>query len=293
VTGWSFRLAMWIVLGMAGMTLATESRSGADPMEDARAGSVALLKDGDAPKAIELLSRSLASGELSPLNVVLVLSLRGDALLRLGNYEKGISDYSTALRFQPRNAIILNNRALGFSLLGKYDEAFVDYDHALEIGTNAYRSFFGRAILLFLSRNYSNAAKDFAESLRLNPSRVYSAIWLYIAHARLGRLDTKDLAKYAPEEPRTQTKWPTPIVGLFVGVTPEDFVWESAKKGTEQQKIDQSCEANFYIGEYHLLHSKQEAAALSLFDNVIRECPRDFYELLAARNERLGQSREK
>jgi lipoprotein NlpI len=292
VTGWVFRLIVWVVLSTATMNLAAGSRAHADPMEDARAGSVALVKDGDAPKAIELLSHSLASDQLSPLNEALVHSLRGDAFLRLGDYKKGIADYETALDIQPSNSIILNNRALAYSLSGDYDAAMADYDRALQIGTNSYRSFFGRGVILFVLRNYSEAARDFAESLRLNPSRVYSAIWLYLAHTRMGKLDTKDLEKYAPEEAGAQTKWPTPIVALLLKVKSEDSIWESARKGSENEKLGQVCEANFYIGEYESIHGNREKSQ-NLFKNAIRDCPRDFYELVAARNERLGESREK
>jgi tetratricopeptide (TPR) repeat protein len=52
------------------------------------------------------------------------------------DYDRAIADYSEALKLQPNNAVIHNNRGTAFHFKKNYDRAIADYDQAIKIDPN-------------------------------------------------------------------------------------------------------------------------------------------------------------
>jgi lipoprotein NlpI len=77
------------------------------------------------------------------------------------------------------------------------------------------------------------------------------------------------------------TKWPAPVIRLFLGQTTSAAVLAAADDPDANTKRGQVCEANFYSGEFALQRGVKEEAA-RLFHLAAADCPRDFVERPAA-----------
>ena len=84
----------------------------------------------------------------------------------------------------------------------------------------------------------------------------YSVIWRYLARERAGENGRAELEANAA---RVKSKdWPYPVFELYLERrSPSDVLSVASKP-------DERCEAQFYIGEWHLLHGNRAAAATAL-----------------------------
>jgi lipoprotein NlpI len=80
------------------------------------------------------------------------------------------------------------------------------------------------------------------------------------------------------------TKWPAPIVRLFLGETTPEEVFAAADDADANKKKGQVCEANFYSGELALQRGTREEA-VRLFRLAAADCPKTFIEWSAANAE--------
>jgi lipoprotein NlpI len=285
IMGVTARVVFWdsALLTICLFSACLPSAAAADAVDDTRK-ALATLKADNAAGAISLFTRALQSNELSPRNQAVVLNLRGTAWHRSGSYEEAVTDYSHALALQPDYAVALNNRALAYHEMGRDEAALSDYDQALQLGTTTYRTYFGRGVLKFDEGNFRGAATDFLDSLRLNPSRVYSALWYYLATYRAGKPDASLLIRFAAEQGSEDRDWPRPVAGLYLGRTSPEQVRSAAESGGPTDQRDHYCEANFYIGELEIQKGNAEAAK-NLFLMSQEHCPLDFYEYYTSKVE--------
>ena len=65
--------------------------------------------------------------------------------------------------------------------------------------------------------------------------------------------------------------WPYPVVELFLGRCSPEMTLKAASKP------DDRCEAQFYIGEWHLLRGNRASARIALA-NASAACPKAFME---------------
>jgi tetratricopeptide (TPR) repeat protein len=75
-----------------------------------------------------------------------------------------------ALKLNPKNAEVYNNRANAYSLLGKYDQALQDYDTALKLEPKNAMIYANRGLVKLRQGKNAEAEKDFAKSFELDPS---------------------------------------------------------------------------------------------------------------------------
>ena len=75
--------------------------------------------------------------------------------------------------------------------------------------------------------------------------------------------------------------WPAPVLLMFVGETKPEAVVEAADDANATVKQAQTCEANFYAGQYVLI-SRNREEALKFFRAAAKDCPRGFLEGIAA-----------
>ena len=118
------------------------------------------------------------------------------------------------------------------------------------------------------------------QSSALNPKYAYAALWLHIVDTR-NNLPSR-LAEAAKQI--DMTKWPAPIIRLFLGqATPEALLAtaDDPDAKTKQRKV---CEVNFYSAEL-ALHRRAKDEATRLFRLAATECPESFTERAAARAE--------
>jgi lipoprotein NlpI len=224
------RLSLAAILIFAGVGVAHASG-----LDEANAG-LAAAQRGDDDEALRLYSAALAAGDLSPFNVMLSYHNRGNTYQDKGDYQRAIAEYDIAIQLQP------------------------DYAEA----------YFGRGRARFALGKFADAVMDFAQSLKLDPTDAYSALWLHLARRNSAASDVGELSRNAAKFDRSV--WPGPLLGLYLGeVTPQQVRAASARGDAAIQK-DQGCEAAFYIGEYELLR-KNTGAALSLFREAAKICP--------------------
>jgi len=80
------------------------------------------------------------------------------------------------------------------------------------------------------------------------------------------------------------TKWPAPIIGLFLDQMTPAAVLAAADDPDPIKKKGQVCEANFYSGELSLLKGTKDDAS-RLFQFAVGNCPLTFLEWDAANDE--------
>jgi hypothetical protein len=80
------------------------------------------------------------------------------------------------------------------------------------------------------------------------------------------------------------TKWPAPIIGLFVGQMTAAAVLAAADDLDAATKKEKVCEANFYTGELSLSKGSKEEA-IRLFDFAANDCPRASLQWYASKEE--------
>lgn len=207
----------------------------ASGLDEANAG-LAAAQRGDDEEALRRYSAAIAAGDLSPFNVMLAYHNRGNTYQDKADYRRAIPEYDIAIRLQPG-----------------YAEAW-----------------FARGRARFALGEFSDAVRDFAQSLKLDPGDAYSALWLHLARRKSARSDAGELSRNAVKFDRTV--WPGALLGLYLGeATPQQVRTASARGDAATQK-DQTCEAAFYIGEYELLRNNTVAAG-SLFREAAKICP--------------------
>src|SRR5262249_53739126 len=115
------------------------------------------------------------------------------------------------------------------------------------------------------------------QSSEMDPKDAYSALWLDIVDKR------SNLASRLGEATKQvdMTKWPGPVIRLFLGQLTPEAVLAAADDPDAKTKNDQTCEANFYSGHVALQQSKKDDAA-QMFKLAAATCPKSFVEWLGA-----------
>jgi len=151
-------------------------------------------ENDDPPPDVRIISCTvlIQSGQLSRKLLVAALQLRGHAYDEKGDFTRAISDYTEAIRLDPKNEVGLaslgySSRADAYYFKKDYDRAILDYTEALRLKPEA-KSFLGRALaynqrLVYNSTqarsNLDRANLDFTEALRLNPNDSDFSDWAY------------------------------------------------------------------------------------------------------------------
>jgi tetratricopeptide (TPR) repeat protein len=97
---------------------------------------------------------------------------RGQAYVRKGEHERGIADFSEAIRLDPSDADGFRSRGSAYDDIEKYDLALADYDQALKLDPKNVLAFAYRGITLTNTGELDRAIKDFDEAAKLDPNRA-------------------------------------------------------------------------------------------------------------------------
>ena len=153
--------------------------------------------------------------------------------------------------------------------------ASADLDKAIALDPVEVRALTQRGRLAFSNGNYAAAAKDWAQAWQgnrgdLSIAPAYLPIWIYMLEARDDNARaTSALARRVKE---LEAKvWPYPVASSYLGQMSVEQLDAAAADN------DQKCEANFYIGEWHLLKG-DVASARKRFEQAVAGCPPNFIE---------------
>ena len=238
----------------------------------------AYLLKGDAKRAIADQDEAI---RLSPKNAgAFVLRALGHIAHR--DYDRAIADCDTAVSLDPTRDLAFLLRGYGYQETRDYDRAVADYSETILLHPKGALAFYLRGLAYAEKNDYDRAIADLARAVQFSRD-AYAVVLHYLARARLRQANaTAELEANAAQ--LRQPDWPYPIVEMFLGRRSVQATLETASTP------DQRCEAQFYVGEWHLLQG-QESAALPFFRTATDTCPIDFLEFTGAEAElkRLGR----
>jgi len=185
-----------------------------------------------------------------------------------------------ALLFLPiglKSGFAVNEVFVGLSAEnnGQLDEAEGALTRAIQLEPSLDDGYSERAIVRFARKRYRESAADFRVIEDRKPSWAYAPLILHIARAHARETDREELSENAKAV--DLTVWPGPALALFLGRTEPDMVVHTAARAEQQTHEHQTCEAPFYIGEWHLLRGEIDQGR-SLIEMALKACPADFIE---------------
>ena len=124
--------------------------------------------------------------------------------------------------------------------LGRLDEALNNFNAAIKVGKAPDNSFiYGqRALAKLYTNDTAGAADDAAMALKLKPAEPYYVMWLHVMRARAGQNDADEIAANAKSIDRS--KWPWPVVALFLGSINPDAVRTAAASADQKARASGS-----------------------------------------------------
>ncbi len=229
---------------------------------------------------ITACSRAIKSGKLSSQHLIAAYNIRGYSWHLKGDDDKAIADLGEVIRLTPQDARAYINRGSARAQKGDFDKAIADFNDAVRLAPNESDAYFYRGLALFCRGKYDAAVTDFSEAQRLKAGDAYIVLWRFLALARDQKSEEAKqlLADVASID---QAKWPAPVINLMVGKSDPEAVFKATENADKTIHNNQLCEAKFYVGEWFLLIGDSPKAR-PLFDQAVRECPRDFDEFSAA-----------
>jgi lipoprotein NlpI len=160
-----------------------------------------------------------------------------------------------------------NDRGLARWNKGDVDGAFSDYDQATRLDPNYELPYFNRGVLYLYLGVPSRARAELERASELKPEYAYNALWLDILDRRSG--SPSHLA--AAIKRIDMTKWPAPVIRLYLGQSTTEAVLAAAGDPKADTKRDNVCEADFYTGELARQQGRIDEAK-RLFDLVAANC---------------------
>ncbi len=255
---------------------------GAAAAPDAPAGG----ESANARAYVGQLSKAILSGKLAREEMAEALKRRGVILSDLYELDAALRDLKRAAELTPADESILVERAFVQEKLGNSRAALADLDQAIAAKPDDARARLLRALVRYYGNDLRHAEADFAQTVELadraaREVRGYAVLWLYWTRLRLGKDDRQLLAA---ADPRGPTSWPAAANRLFRReITTRQLLAAAADKDPRVERA-QTCEAHFFIGQFHLLSGRPLLAQAS-FENALATEARSAIEYVYAKRE--------
>jgi lipoprotein NlpI len=205
---------------------------------------------------------------------------RGIMYRKKGDLDRAMADYTEAIRLDPKYAHAYGSRGIVYRDKGDLDRAIADSTEAIRLDPKDASAFRVRGLANFYAGALPKAFADLDQASALDPKEAYAALWLDIVG------DRSQVVSRLPQAIAQidMTKWPAPVIRLFLGQTTPAAVLAAADDPNPTTKQGQVCEANFYSGALSLRQGAKDEA-LRLLQLAAGDCPRDFDEWFAAKAE--------
>jgi tetratricopeptide (TPR) repeat protein len=235
-------------------------------MLGAREGGTARLEEAVVAyrAALEEQTRDQVSGQWAATQVSLGIALatlgeRGSGAEQMKQSEEAITAYRAALAAPAHERIPIQQELVLKSIA--------------QLQENLGFAHFHRGDFAAAALNFRNAGDGTA----------YRILWQHLASARIGGRDIK-MNLQEKSAGLNPAEWPFPVIELFLGRRAPMELMAAATNP------DQLCEAQFYLGEWHLLRHER-APSIESLRKALKICPSDFNEYAGAVAElkRLGQ----
>lgn len=173
-------------------------------------------------------------------------------------------------------------RGYAWSQKDEHARAIADFTESIALDPKLDESFRLRGLSEFYLRHYRLAARDFAQTLRLDPKDAYAPLWRYLADVRAeGAWRAFINLRESWEGDLDHFKWPTPVAQFLLGKLSIEGLRRAAQQGDAKTRAAQTCEVDYYLGQWHLMHGRRDEAR-GLFQRAEATCPKVFYEYLGA-----------
>ncbi len=182
---------------------------------------------------------------------------RGICKTNQGRYEAAIEDFSKVVDADASDLQALYCRASAYKYAGNLDKALADFKRAEQASKDSHAISRQIAFINYEKGDMPAAEKQFARTLEITPTDLYSAIFLHIAQAKQGK--PSEIAKNA-EKLKDIADWPAPALKMLAGqLSPEQCVEQaSSTKPGDQWRLSGAL---FYAGEKALFDGDKEKAA--------------------------------
>jgi tetratricopeptide (TPR) repeat protein len=205
-------------------------------------------------------------------NLAVAFLNRGNAYAGKGEQDRAISDYERVIQLDQGNAVAYVSRGNAYLGNGDYERAIQDYDQAILLDPNNPAAFVNRGRAHFYLGDFGAGAADMLRANNLE-EWAYYMMWRYLARERAGENGSAELQATAA---RLKSKdWPYLVIELYLGRRSPADVLSAASNA------DERCEAQFYVGEWHLLRGNTTAAAAAL-QTAADTCAKDLDEYIGA-----------
>ena len=229
---------------------------------------------GDIDHALADLNESI---KLDP-GYALAYFSRGDLYRSRGDLAHAMADMNDTIRLDPNYALAYFIRGRLSFMLGNNPAALEDFGKAIKFDADDPTAYFSRGVAYYvIGGRIPDAIADFKKAAELNPKDTYAALWRDLAERRNNA--PSHLAEAAKQ--LDMTVWPAPVIRELLGEFTTQQTLGAAFDTDPQTKMAQTCEANFYSGEFALL-KKNKKEAQRLLKLAADNCPASFIESTAA-----------
>ena len=164
-----------------------------------------------------------------------------------------------------------NARGWVYYNTGDFDHALADYNEAIRRNARTPDAWGNRAMIELYRDDLAKALADMSQAAEISPEDPTTALWLDIIGDRNGIRSS--LARRS--EKFDMTKWPGPIVKLYMGDLTPAAVLAAADQSEVNVRTLHTCQANFYIGMLKLRAGAKTDAAKYLREAVSKCRPAD------------------
>lgn len=224
---------------------------------------------------------------------------RAQALIGLNKFDEALADLDHAADLDNQDYTIFRERGRAYVFLRRNEDAIADFTRALDHYPDDRLSRDMRGVAAFNLGNFAKAADDFAyrpESYTTDwhyENLNYRTLWLYLARSRMTppkstEFELRQVASWSMNTAGEGT-WPEPVFSVIGNKIGEQDVFAAAARDAKLA-AQQTCDANFYLGQIALI-KKQSAHSRDLLKKAVETCPVASREYVAALSEldRLGQ----
>jgi tetratricopeptide (TPR) repeat protein len=240
---------------------------------------IQLLNQGAPDQAIPHFDQAIAAGDLIPDLTAVAHLDRAYAYKNLDQPVKAVDDFTAYLSYAPDDLRVRFERSLAYGNAGDAPKAMADIAAVKEKFPKAAQFDFVIGLLDWQLRQYAEASGSFSRALASPKDHAYAWLWLQLANVKLGKpVSAEGAASF------DRNAWPAPLVSFFQGKVTRDEVFDIAAQAKGADGPGKICEANFYLGEWQVVHDSPSDAK-TLIQKAAENCPRTFLERNMGRQE--------
>jgi tetratricopeptide (TPR) repeat protein len=102
----------------------------------------------------------------------IIYLIRGQANLESRQYDQAISEFTKAIKIDPKDALAYSSRGLAYELKGQYDQAISDYTKALEIDPRSASTYISRGGAYTAKGQFDQAILDYNKAIEIDPRKA-------------------------------------------------------------------------------------------------------------------------